>query len=295
MKTSPKIYKVAERPEPGATEKKEFAIYDPERFETIKRFLTTKPGTGPEVNINALIDQYRPLSYDLTEVNILVSLQTRLRFINWYNSNVCVKMFMTFERNYLSVDFDGRKTYERQAFLIEHVCRIRELYNRAVMFDNLVIRDVGNFKHLALFFEQIEYFICYNIDQTIPLNLQDIKDKIFYTFYDLCNDIADIADFNDIQKIMDVELIPYIYERGRTSLQPLNQAPGVYTFDLKIVDNETKESLYGNFNTEDWNDLFEPGLDAFLDDPLYYEEYRTDSHLFNPFSRIIDRSGSLEL
>ena len=295
MKTSPNIYKVVERPEPGATEKREFAIYSPERYETIKRFLTTRPGTGPEANINALIDLYRPLTYDLTDVNILISLQTRLRFINWYNSNVCVKMLMTFERNYLSVDFDGRKTYERQAFLIEHVTRVRELYNRAVMFDNLVIRDVADFKHLALFFEQIEYFICYNIDQTIPLNLQDIKDKIFYTFYDLCNDIADIADFNDIQKIMDVEIIPYIYERGRTSLQPLNQAPGVYTFDLKIVDADTIESLYGNFNTEDWQDLFEPGLDAFLEDPLYYEQYRTNNDLFNPFSNIIDKSGSLEL
>lgn len=295
MKTSPKIYKVVERPEPGATEKREFAIYSPERFEIVKRFLSTRPANGPEANISALIDNYRPLTYDVSDFTVNISTRTRLRFINWYNSNVCVKMLLTFERNYLSIDYDGRKTYERQAFLIEHVTRIREIYNRATQFDKLVIRDVADFKHLALFFEQLEYFICYNIDQTIPLNLQDIKDKIFYTFYDLCNDIADIADFEDIEKIMDIELAPYIYERGQTSLQPLNQAPNVYTFNLSIIDDETKQSLYNNFSNEDWNDLFEPGLDAFLDDPLYYEEYRTGNGLFNPFSHIIDRSGSPDL
>ena len=293
MGTSPKIYQVAERPEPGESEKKEFAIYDQERMERIRQFLSTSPGKGPEVNFKGLIDNYKPLTYDVSDFTVNISPRTESRFVSWYNSNVCVKMLMTFERNYLSVDFDSRKTFERQAFLIEHVTRLRELYNRVKMFDNLVIRDVADFKHLALFFEQIAYFMCYNIDQTAPLSLVDIKNKIFNTFYDLCNDITDISSFEDIHKIMTVDFDQYSFEIGRTSLQPSKNGSGVYTFNLMVVDQDTKESFYQNFTNEDYIDLFEPGLDAFLKDPIYYEEYRSNTALFNPFSNLVNKAGDL--
>jgi hypothetical protein len=286
MRTSPKIYKVADRQQSGEAEKS-FKIYDPERFEIIKRFLSAKPNHNQDLNITSVLDAYKPPTYNISEVNILVSLQTRSRFISWYNSNVCVKMLMTFEKYYLGNNLDNRKTFERQAFLMEHVSRIKELYNRAVMFDNLIIRDYADFKHLALFFEQIEYFICYEINQVEPMSTTDLKNKIFNTFYDLCSDITEISDFSDIQKILDVELKPYNYERGRTSLQPMDQASTVYTFDLSIIDIDTKESFFENFSSEDFEDLFEPGLNAFLEDPLNYEEYRSNNHLFNPFSGII--------
>lgn len=286
METSSKIYKVAERQQSGEAEKS-FNIYDPERMERIRQFLSTKPNHGPGMNVAAALDQYRPPTYDCIDFTVNVSPRSESRFISWYNSNVCVKMLMTFEKYYLGVNLDNRKTFERQAFLMEHVCRIRELYNRVKMFDNLIIRDYADFKHLALFFEQIEHFICYEINQTVPMGTTELKNKIFNTFYDLCNDITEISDFSDIQKILDVELKPYNYERGRTSLQPMDQASTVYTFDLSIIDIDTKESFFENFTNEDWIDLHEEGFDAFLEDPLNYEQYRTNNDLFNPFSGII--------
>ena len=293
MGTSPKIYKVAERQQPGESEAKEFKIYDPERMERIRRFLSAK--NSSDGNQKTIIDQYRPPTYDCMDFTVNVSPQTLKRFIVLYNSNLCLKMLMTFEKYYLGNNLDNRKTFERQAFLMEHVTRIREIYRLGIMFDNLIIRDYADFKHLALFFEQIEYFICYEINQTEPMGTTDLKNKIFNTFYDLCSDITEISSFEDIQKILDVKLIPYHFERGQTSLQPLNEAPKVFTFDLSIIDQETKESLFENFTNEDFEDLFEPGLISFLEDPLNFEEYRNNTDLFNPFSYIIDRTGSVEL
>ena len=290
METSPKIYKVAERQQPGESEAKEFNIYDPERMERIRRFLSAK--NSSDGNQKTIIDQYRPPTYDCMDFTVNVSPQTLKRFIVLYNSNLCLKMLMTFEKYYLGNNLDNRKTSERQAFLMEHVSRIREIYRLAIMFDNLIIRDYADFKHLALFFEQIEYFICYEINQTEPMGTTELKNKIFNTFYDLCSDITDISSFEDIYKIMSIELTPYHFERGRTSLQPLNEAPKVYTFDLSIIDQETKESLFENFTNEDYFDLFEPGLISFLEDPLNFEEYRNNNHLFNPFSHILAKNDS---
>ena len=294
METSSKIFKVAERQQPGEAEKS-FAIYDPERMETIRRFLSAKLNHNQDLNITSVLDEYRPLTHEYRLFNITISPRTESRFISWYNSNVCVKMLMTFEKYYLDSNIDNRKTFERQAFLIQHICRIRQIYNRVKTFGHLKLNDYADFKHLALFFEQIEYFICYEINQVEPMNATDLKNKIFDTFYNLCSDITELGGFEDIDKIMDIELKPYNYERARTSLQPIDQASTIYTFDFSIIDQETKESLFENFTHEDWIDLYEPGLNAFLDDPLNYEKYCNNTEFFNPFSHIIDRSGSLEL
>ena len=54
---------------------------------------------------------------------------------------------------------------------------------------------------------------------------------------------------------MDVELKPYYFEPGQTSLQPLKEATKIYTFDFSIIDQETKNSLFENFtNDEDFED-----------------------------------------
>lgn len=293
MGTSPKIYQVAERQEPGESEKKEFKIYDPERMERIRHFLSSKLNHNQDLNILSVLDEYGPPTHEYKDFNVTISPHTESRFISWYNSNVCVKMLMTFEKYYLGNNLDGRKTFERQAFLIEHVCRIRQIYNRVKMFGRLKINDYSDYKHLALFFEQIRYFICYEINQVEPMGTTDLKNKIFNTFYDLCNDITEISNYEDIYKIMSIELTPYYFERGRTSLQPLNQPPGVFTFNLYIIDQETKESFFENFTYEDWEDLFEPGFDAFLNDPLNYEEYRSNTALFNPFSNLVNKEGDL--
>ena len=288
MGTSSKIYKVAERQQPGEAEKS-FAIYDPERMETIRRFLSAKLNHNQDLNITSVLDEYRPSTHEYIDFNLTISPRTESRFISWYNSNVCVKMLMTFEKYYLDSNIDNRKTFERQAFLIEHVCRIRQIYNRVKTFGNLKLNDYADFKHLALFFEQIENFICYEINQSVPMSATDLKNKIFESFYNLCSDITELGGFIDIQKIMDVELKPYSYEIGKTSLQPSNQQPGVYTFDLSIIDIDTKESLFENFTNEDWIDLYEPGLYSFLKDSLNYEDYRYNDGSFNPFSHIINQ------
>jgi hypothetical protein len=291
MRTSPKIYKVADRQQSGEAEKS-FNIYDPERMERIRRFLSAKLNHNQDLNIASVLDEYRPPTHEYIDFNLTISPRTESRFISWYNSNLCVKMLMTFEKYYLGNNLDNRKTFERQAFLMEHVCRIRQIYNRVKTFGNLKLNDYADFKHLALFFEQIEYFICYEINQVEPMSTTELKNKIFDAFYDLCSDITEIGGFEDIDKIMTVELKPYHFERGRTSLQPLNQPPGVYTFDLSIIDQETKESFFENFTNEDWGDLFEGGFYSFVEDPLNYEEYRSNNHLFNPFSGIIDQQAN---
>jgi hypothetical protein len=141
---------------------------------------------------------------------------------------------------------------------------------------------------LALFFEQIEQFICYEINQVEPLKLPNLKNQIFHTFADLCSDITEISDFNDVQKIINVDFKEYIFEIGKTSLQPSTTGSNLYTFSLVIVDQETKESLFDNFTEIDFIDYFEPELEAFLEDPLHQRSKIEDSIFDNPFKGLID-------
>jgi len=287
METSSK-YKIVEHSfsEQDGTEKYS-KIYDPERMETIKRFLFDNPKNG-YYSIKSIIDQYSPLTYDCSDFTVNVSKETQKRFISWYGSNVCVKMLMTFENNLLNYGSNDRSKYAKQAFLIEHVLRIREIYQRAISFDKLAINDIQDFKHLALFFEQIEQFICYEINQTIPMDKELLQDHVYECFYDLCSDITEISDFNDVQKIINVDFKEYVFEIGKTSLQPSNNGSNLYTFNLVIVDQATKESLFDNFTEIDLIDYFEPELDAFLEDSLE-RDFKLNSLLFdNPFASIID-------
>ena len=265
-------------------------IYDPERMETIKRFLFDNPKNG-YCNIKAVIDQYNPLTYDCSDFTVYVSKETQKRFISWYGSNICVKMLMTFENNLLNYGLNDRSKYAKQSFLIEHVLRLRDTYQRAASFDKLAINDIQDFKHLALFFEQIEDFICYEINQIIPMDKEILELTIFETFHDLCSDITEIADFNDVQKIMNVDFKEYIFEIGKTSLQPSSNGSDLYTFNLVIVDQETKESLFSNYRDVDYADLFEPEINAFLEDSLH-QRSKIDFLLSdNPFASIINKNS----
>jgi hypothetical protein len=290
MKTSPK-YKIVEHSFSDQDGNGKYSkIYDSERMETIKRFLFDNPKNG-YCNIKSIIDQYNPLTYDLSDFTVNVSTDTQKRFISWYGSNVCVKMLMTFENNLLNYGLNDRSKYAKQAFLIEHVLRLREIYQKAVSFDKLAINDIQDFKHLALFFEQIEHFIYYEINQTAPMDKEILEITIFEAFYDLCNDITEISHFNDVQKIMNVDFEEYVFEIGKTSLQPSSNGSELYTFNLVIVDQETKESLFDNFTEIDLIDCFEPELNAFLEDPLDREIKLNSMLLDNPFASIIDKNS----
>jgi hypothetical protein len=288
MKTSPKIYKVLDHSNGDQDQTEKYSkIYDPERMERVKRFLFDNP-KNTYCNIKAVIDQYNPFTYDCSDFTVNVSKETQKRFISWYGSNVAVKMLMTFEENYLSADIKGRRTDERQAFLIEHVLRIREIYQKAISFDKLVINDFQDYKHFILFLEQIRYFMCYEINQVEPLKLPNLKNKIFHTFANLCSDITEISDFNDVQKIIDVSFNQYYFEcNDRTSLQPLDKPSDIYTFSLMVHDTETNISLFDNFGELEWIEDIEPKLDAFLNDPLERQTKIEYSIFDDPFKNII--------
>jgi hypothetical protein len=290
MKTSSK-YKIVEHSfSDQAGNEKYSKIYDPERMETIKRFLFDNPKNN-YCNIKAAIDHYSPLTYDCSDFTVNLSKETQKRFISWYGSNVCVKMLMTFENNLLNYGSNDRSKYAKQAFLIEHVLRIREIYQRAISFDKLAINDIQDFKHLALFFEQIEQFICYEINQTIPMDKELLQDNIYECFYDLCSDVTEISDFNDVYKIINVDFEEYVFDIGKTSLQPSSNGSELYTFNLVIVDQETRESLFDNFTEIDLIDYFEPELDAFLEDSLHQRSKIDSLLLDNPFASIINTNS----
>ena len=264
-------------------------IYDPERMATIKRFLFDSP-KNEYCNIKSIIDQYSPLTYDCSDFTLNVSKETQKRFISWYGSNLCVKMLMTFENNLLNYGLNDRIKYAKQAFLMEHILRLREIYQRAVSFDKLAINDIQDFKHLALFFEQIEQFICYEINQTIPMDKEILEITIFEAFYDLCSDITEITDFNDVEKIMNVDFKEYIFDIGETSLQPSTTGSNLYTFNLVIIDQESRESLFDNFTEIDFIDCFEPELCAFLEDSLERNTKLNSMLSNNPFASIIAKN-----
>jgi hypothetical protein len=289
MKTSPKIYKVLDHSNGDQDQTEKYSkVYDPERMERVKRFLFDNPKNG-YCNIKAVIDQYNPFTYDSSDFTVNVSKETQKRFISWYGSNVCVKMLMTFENNLLNYGSNDRSKYAKQAFLIEHVLRIREIYQKAISFDKLVINDFQDYKHFILFLEQIRYFMCYEINQVEPLKLPNLKNKIFHTFANLCSDITEISDFNDVQKIIDVSFNQYYFEcNDRTSLQPLDKPSDIYTFSLMVHDTETNISLFDNFTDIDWSDIYEPELDAFLKDPLERQSKIESSIFDNPFKGLID-------
>lgn len=254
-------------------------LYDTDKVEQIRRFLDT------DIHTTALhseaIDTYGPQLYDYdSKVTVMVSDNNRQQFIMWYKSSVCVKMLITFEENYLCIDIDSRATYANQSFLIDYVSRLRALFYLANLPGDFVIYDKKDFKYFVLFFEQIETFMINQIKQTVPLNFIDLRLHILETFYDLCNDITEISSFEDISKIMDIELIrfPLDFDKGSLVFIPGNY-PDLYTFSTNILDRETKKSADSNFDNEDYED-WAIEIKRFIDDPMFYRKAR---FYFEPF------------
>lgn len=267
MKTENINAGVMENKEPGPA-----YIYDTDKVEQIRRFLDTDIQTTA-IHSEA-IDTYGPQLYDYeSKITVMVSDNNRQRFIMWYKSSVCVKMLITFEENYLCIDIDSRATYANQSFLIDYVISLRALFYLANLPNDFVIHDKTDFKYFVLFFEQIETFMINQVKQTVPLSFIDLRVHILKTFYDLCNDITEISSFEDISKIMDIELERFVLDFDKSSLVFTGEYPDLFTFSTNILDKETKKSAISNFPDENYED-WALEMKRFLDDPMFYRKAR---------------------
>jgi hypothetical protein len=257
MKTNPNYVKEAITGEP-------FTARDKAIREGLKRTAQIGEFLSDEIPFNYYNMVSSLFPDDMEKENFIwqSTMECKTRFYHWIKSGPGLATLWKFEENLLKNENDVKKYYCKKAFFIDYLNRLRQIYRRLEYDETIKIFDKRDFLALYLFFSQIERFIFNDIGQCEPMKLDDLKHLILEWFYTNMNGTTEISSFEDINKLVILEIVPYKYYANNGSIIP-NMAGDRNHYKLEFLEDLDCIKLHDNFSSMEESEDFDNLLNDF--------------------------------
>lgn len=190
------------------------------------------------------------------------TMESKERFNYWLLSPAGLTTLWKFEENLLNNEDDARKYYCKKCFYTDFINRLKQIYNRLEYDETIKIFDKRDFLALYLFFSQLERFIYNDIKQVEPMKLDELKHLILDWFYTNMNDIIEISSFEDINKLVILEIVPYRYYKNNGSIIP-NMTGDRHHYNLEFLEDLDCVNMHENFSNMEESEDFDNLLNDF--------------------------------
>jgi hypothetical protein len=257
MKTNPNYVKEAITGEP-------FTARDKAIREGLKRTSQIADFLSDEIpyNYNNMVCSLFPIDREKDNFIWQSTPECRTRFYHWIHSGAGLTALWKFEENLLKNEHDVKKYYCKKAFFIDYLNRLRQIYRRLEHDEIIKIFDKQDFLSLYLFFSQIEKFIFNDIGQCEPMKLDDLKHLILDWFYTNMNGRTEISTFEDINKLVILEIVPYKYYKNNGSIIP-NMTGDRHHYRLEFLEDIDCVNMHENFSSMEESEDFDNLLNDF--------------------------------
>ena len=213
-------------------------------------------------NYNNMVNDLFP---DSMEENCFIWQSTpecRNRFYYWITSGPGLIALWKFEKNLLNSENNVKDYYCKKAFFIDYLNRLKLIYKRLDNDEVIRISNKNDFLALYLFFSQIDRFVINDIGQTEPMKLEDLKHLILDWFYTNMNEVTEISGFEDIGKLVIIEIVPYRYYGNEGSIIP-NMTGDRHHYNFEFLEGLDCVKIHENFNTMEESEDFDNLLSEF--------------------------------
>lgn len=245
--------------------------YDIDRMNRIRTFLT-------ETTVNSLhyrINRFNPCWID-SKIELMTNEKEASIFKKWYNSALFTKIVIDYEYNLSGADANSIRIHKDRTFLIDYLLRLKTIYDNIEIYENkngkaiIYLKDLTDILCLLLFFNQINEYLKYDIQQKIPMKKNDLIQYLIIYFEENASDIGTFRLYEDLENIfIGIELKEYKYIYDRTSIVP-NSKTDLYFYEFEFISSNTLSQLYQNLNEDESYELSE-SINEWTNDPLKYK------------------------